>query len=262
MTMIDLDGVSLNVVRRGAGSPLLLVHGFPLDHSMWNAQLDSLSDVCQLIAPDLRGFGQSTGEDDVLTMERFADDLAALLDALQITDPITFCGLSMGGYVAWQFWQRHRDRLARLILCDTRATADPDEVARGRRMTAARVVKEGLDDFVAGMIPKLFAQQAVQEQSTIVESTREVMLAARPKSVAAALLGMADRPDMTDSLPGIDLPTLVICGEHDPISPSDEMRGIAEAMPNAHFVEVPSAGHMAPLEQPEFVNNAIRSFLP
>lgn len=261
MTTIDVEGGSLNVVQRGAGLPLLLVHGFPLDYSMWTGQLDGLSDTCRVVAPDLRGFGQSTGESDGVSMERLADDLAEMLDAMEINKPITFCGLSMGGYIAWQFVQRHRDRIERLIVCDTRAVADPDEVARGRRMTAARVVKEGVNDFVAGMMPKLFAEQTAREQPSIIDATREVMLSTRPSSVAAALLGMADRPDMTDLLPDLDIPTLVICGEHDPISPSDEMRGIAAAMPNAQFIEVPNAGHMAPLEQPEFVNNAIRHFL-
>jgi len=261
MAMIDLTGVSLNVVHRGHGLPLLLVHGFPLDHSMWSAQLDGLSEVCQVIAPDLRGFGQSGGDDDVFTMEGFADDLAELIEAMAITEPITFCGLSMGGYIAWQFWQRHQDRVARLILCDTRADADPEEVARGRRMTAASIGRKGVEEFVGGMIPKLFAEQTVRERPDVIEETHRVMLGTRPVSVAAALKGMAERVDMTDALPECTVPTLVICGEHDSISPSDEMRAFAKAMPHAQFVEVPNAGHMAPLEQPDVVNNTIREFL-
>lgn len=259
--MIRLSNVSLNVVERGAGPPLLLVHGFPLDHSMWKYQLDGLSDICRVIAPDLRGFGKSDGETDVITMEQLADDLAELLDALNVDEPITFCGLSMGGYVAWQFRLRHASRLGRLILCDTRAIADSEEAARGRRLAASAVLSEGVSGFVEGMIPKLFAPQVTRDQPEIVDELRAVMLATRPTTVAAALRGMADRRDMLDVLPQIDVPTLVVCGEHDAISPADEMRAIADAMPNAAFCEVSGAGHMAPLERPELVNGAIRDFL-
>src|SRR4051812_47482628 len=131
MPTIAIDDLDLNVVQRGNGTPLLLAHGYPLDHTMWRGQLDGLADGCRVIAPDLRGFGASGVTPGVVTMEQLADDMARLLEALQIKDPIVFCGLSMGGYVAWQFALRHRPRLARLILCDTRAMADPPEAAAG-----------------------------------------------------------------------------------------------------------------------------------
>ena len=253
---------TLHVVEAGQGSPLLLVHGFPLDHSMWRGQIDELSRQFRVIAPDLRGFGKSTAPDaDIITMEQFADDLARLLDELRVTEPITFCGLSMGGYIAWQFWKRHADRLAALILCDTRAAADAEEMARGRRLAASRVVEEGLAEFANGMIPKLFAESTIADNPALVEATLDVMVAAPPRAVAAALRGMAERADMSAELSKINVPALVVCGEHDPISPSDEMRAIAADMPHAQFVEVADAGHMAPLEQPDRVNNAIRGFL-
>jgi len=229
---------------------------------MWRGQIEELSSFCRVIAPDLRGFGKSDAPPaEITTMEQFADDLARLLDELGIVEPITFCGLSMGGYVAWQFWRRHADRLARLILCDTRAAADADEMARGRRMAATRVLEEGLAEFVRGMFPKLFAEKTVGANPGIVEATLGVMLATPPQSVAAALRGMAERADMSAELANIDVPTLVVCGEHDEISRSEEMQGIAAAMPNAQFVEVADAGHMAPLEQPGRVNAAIGDFL-
>ncbi|HEY2411185.1 MAG TPA: alpha/beta fold hydrolase, partial [Pirellulaceae bacterium] len=121
MANVQVNGIKLNVVERGTGVPLLLAHGFPLDHSMWSGQLDGLSDRCRVIAPDLRGFGASDVVPGVATMQQMADDLAGVLDALAIREPVIFCGLSMGGYVAWQFALRHRTRLAKLILCDTRA---------------------------------------------------------------------------------------------------------------------------------------------
>lgn len=261
MKTIKLHDVTLDITDVGSGPTLLLVHGFPLDHSMWRHQLESLGDRCRVIAPDLRGFGASTGATDTITMEQLADDMAELLDALEITEPITFCGLSMGGYVAWQFWQRHASRLARLILCDTRAVADTEEAARGRSAMAQRVLSEGSAIVAEAMLPKLFADKTVREQPDMVEATRQVMLATAPVTIAGALRGMARRPDMTSQLPNVNVPTLVICGEQDAISTVDEMRSIADALPNARFVEVPGSGHMTPLEDPITVNAAIRSFL-
>ncbi|MGE3777939.1 MAG: alpha/beta fold hydrolase, partial [Pirellulaceae bacterium] len=143
MARMQTGGLTWEVAQRGKGVPLLLVHGFPLDHTMWQKQLDDLSQVCRVVAPDLRGFGRSEVTPGMVSMGQFADDLAALLDALQISEPMIFCGLSMGGYVAWQFWRRHRSRLRGLILCDTRSVADSPEAAAGRRTTADKVVAQG-----------------------------------------------------------------------------------------------------------------------
>ena len=261
MPMIQVGDVRLNVIEKGRGTPLLLVHGYPLDHSMWRGQIDGLADTCRVIAPDLRGFGLSDVTPGTVTMEQFADDLADLLDALAIQGPVVFCGLSMGGYVAWQFALRHRARLSRLILCDTRAIADSAEAAAGRQKTAEKVLAEGSAVAVEALLPKLFAAATYQQQPNIVEAARQVILQTKPDGIAAALRGMAQRPDVTSKLKEIDLPALLICGQHDGISPPDEMRGIAAEMPNARFVEISAAGHMAPLEQPDIVNRAIREFL-
>jgi pimeloyl-ACP methyl ester carboxylesterase len=228
---------------------------------MWRGQLDGLSDICRVIAPDLRGFGQSGVTPGTATMQQMADDLAALLGALKITEPVVFCGLSMGGYVAWQFALRHRARLAKLVLCDTRAVADSDEAAAGRRKTADRVLIEGPKVVADSMLPKLFAPATAQQQPQVVEETREVILRTQPAGIAAALLGMAERPDVTSQLSAIDLPALVICGQHDSIAPPAEMRQIAEKLPHGRYVEIANSGHMAPLEQPAAVNAAIREFL-
>lgn len=253
--------IELNVVERGSGSPILFAHGFPLDHSMWNEQLDGLADVGRLIAPDLRGFGGSDVSGDVVTMEEYADDLAALLDSLDVTEPVTFCGLSMGGYIAWQFWRRHPGRLGRLILCDTRAVADTAEAARVRWESAEHVLARGPAFLIETMMPRLFAPATLRDRPAMGESMRTVIRNAPRVGVAAALRGMAGRPDVTAELGSIDVPTLVLCGSEDAISPVAEMRAIAAAMPNARFVEIAHAGHMTPLEAPAAVNQAIREFL-
>ena len=261
MKKVDINRIELGVVEKGAGPVLLLVHGFPLDHCMWHGQIEGLSDRCRVIAPDLRGFGQSGGGGVILTMRQFADDLAALLEALDIREPVSFCGLSMGGYVAWQFWRRHATRLGRLILCDTRAEADTEETARARSMMVGRVLAEGASIAADAMIPKLFAKTTYDEQPELVEAVRRTMLGTQPASIAAAQRGMAERPDMTGVLAHVGVPTLVICGEHDAISPPAEMRALAAAIPGGDYRQIAGAGHMAPLERPLDVNAAIGEFL-
>lgn len=261
MPTIQLSEIALNVTERGQGTPLVLAHGFPLDHTMWQGQFDELAKEFRVIAPDLRGFGKSSMTPGTATMAQFADDLATMLDKLAIQEPVVFCGLSMGGYVAWQFALRHRHRLAKLILSDTRAIADSPEAAAGRLKTAERVLKEGSKVVADAMLSKLFAPQTLRQQPAIVEATNQVMLRSSPEGIAAALRGMAERPDVTSRLSELDVPTLVLCGEHDGIVPLAEMHDIAVKLPRAKFVEIKDAGHMAPLEQPAAVNAAIRAFL-
>jgi 3-oxoadipate enol-lactonase len=250
----------LHVVQAGSGPPLLLVHGFPLDHTMWQGQIEGLADRFRIIAPDLRGFGQSSVTAGLVTMQRMADDLAKVLDSLQVNEPVVFCGLSMGGYVAWQFALRYRERLARLIQCDTRAIADSAEAAANRVGLANRVLKEGPGFVAETMLPKLFAPATIEAQSPVVQATREVILRTDPKGIAAASRGMSQRPDVTPQLSKFDMPALLLCGQHDAISPPAEMQGIAATMPQARFVEIAGAGHMSPLEKPAEVNAAIREF--
>lgn len=285
MKPISVKGTELWCVDRGAGIPLLLVHGFPLDHTMWAGQIHALAEgidefllgeaymaepgkselsvpPCRVIAPDLRGFGRSGNKaDDTVTMAQFADDLAGLLDGLRIREPVVLCGLSMGGYIALQFWRRYAKRLRGLILCDTRATADTPEAVAARRAMAERVLHEGPAPLVEGMVPRLFSETTRRRQPRLVERMRTTLMSGDARGIAAAARGMAKRPDMTSSLGKIRCPTLVLVGQNDVISPPAEMRGLAEAIPGATFVEISAAGHLAPLENPEEVNVAIAEFL-
>jgi pimeloyl-ACP methyl ester carboxylesterase len=279
MKSLIVGGTEFWYVDRGSGLPLVLVHGFPLDHAMWTEQIDALagpspaepsagkisspSPAIRVLAPDLRGFGRSplgtTG--DAVTMDQFADDLAAWLDALAIREPVVVCGLSMGGYIAFQFWRKFAARLRGLILCDTKAAADTREGAAGRRATAERVLREGPAPLAEAMLPKILAESTRQQCPHLVEQLRNVIAAGNPQGIAAAARGMAERPDMTAALGQIRCPTLVIAGQQDVLSPPAEMRGLAGAIPGAKFVEIPAAGHMSPLENPVAVSMAIREFL-
>ncbi len=261
MSQIQLSDVKLNVLDQGSGPPLLLVHGFPLDHTMWFGQIDHFSRGWRVIAPDLRGFGDSSVTPGTVTMEQFANDLSALLDALGVAEPVHFCGLSMGGYIGWQFFRRHRGRVRSLILCDTRAVADAPDAAANRVKLAEKAIQEGAGVVAEAMLPKLFAKATHEKQRHLVEATRQVMEHTDPQGIAAALRGMAQRSDSSGLLATIDVPTLVIVGQEDPISTVDEMRALAAAIPGAEFLEIEGAGHMAPLERPRIANEAIERFL-
>ncbi len=261
MKRLAVGTIEMAYIERGEGMPVVLVHGFPLDHTMWETQIEPLARAFRVIAPDLRGFGHSGASDGAVTMEQMADDLAGLLDAMGIDEPVALCGLSMGGYVAFQFWRRHRRRLRGLILADTRAQNDTPEVAAGRLEMAQRVLQDGPAPLVETMMPKLFAEATVANRPEVVESLRQVMMGTDPTGIAAAARGMAERPDVTDLLPTIDCPTLVIVGNQDAISPPEEMSQIAAAIPDARFVEIAASGHMSPMEKPVAVNLALLKFL-
>jgi 3-oxoadipate enol-lactonase len=261
MPSISLNDTTLAYHDSGRGVPLLLVHGFPLDRTMWNAQIAALSGQCHVIVPDLRGFGESGVTEGVVTMEQMADDLAALVAALSIVEPIVLCGLSMGGYIAFEFWRRHAAKLKALILCDTRAAADKPEAAANRRTMADRALGEGPRPLVESMLPKLFSPRTYADRPRSVEAIESVMMRTDPRGIAAAARGMAERRDFTTELKNIRCPTLLIVGADDALSPPAEMQALAAAIPLAPIHVVPTAGHLAPYEQPTIANAVIESFI-
>jgi 3-oxoadipate enol-lactonase len=255
------NDVHLHYVQAGKGAPLLLTHGYPLDHTLWQPQVDGLADVARVIAPDLRGFGQSDAPEGVYTMEAHADDLRALVDLLQIERAV-LCGLSMGGYIALAFWRKYAERVRGLILVDTRAGADAP-VARQARLDMIEQVKQhGSTPAAEAMLPRLLADSTRQSRPDLVESVHAMMLRQRPNGIIGAQLGMAERPDSTPTLPTITVPTLVVFGAEDAITPAEtEGRSLAETVPGAKLVVIPNAGHLSNLEQPAAFNAAVREFL-
>jgi 3-oxoadipate enol-lactonase len=269
MQQIAVPNGTLGVFAQGRGVPILFVHGFPLTHEMWRSQMAAFSKNYRVIVPDLRGFGDSklngamngASATTALTMEAFADDLHVLLHAVFVDRPVVLCGLSMGGYIAWQFFRKYRDQLKALILCDTRAIADSPEQAAGRHKLAEQVLSLGPNAAVDAMLPRLVSPKTAERQPGVVSDLRKMMLRNSPVSIAAALRGLAERPDCTPMLPTIDVPTLVLCGQADQITPAAEMKTMAEAIPGAKYVEVPDAGHMSPMENADVVNASIDRFL-
>jgi 3-oxoadipate enol-lactonase len=253
--------LEFGVVDQGEGSPVVFVHGFPLNHAMWNAQIPVFAERHRVIAPDLRGFGESVDTEGTVSMEDFADDLAAILDYLHVTEPVVLCGLSMGGYIAFHFVRKYRQRLRALVLCDTRAAADVPEVVENRLRIAKLVIESGTQPVAEAMLPKAFGPKTNTDRPEVVEAVRAMMISSDPTGVAAASRGMAARPDMAPSLPSIDVPTLVVVGADDVLTPVDEMRRVAAAIPDAKFKIIPDAGHLSPLENPPVFNAALASFL-
>jgi 3-oxoadipate enol-lactonase len=257
---VDTPRGRFSVDDAGSGPAVVLLHGFPLDRTMWWHQVDRFSSMNRMLAVDLSGFGDSPAREGTCTMADMADDVAAILDALK-PGPVVLCGLSMGGYVAFAFHERHPERLRGLILCDTRAAADAPEAAKARRVTAERVRSEGTAFLADSMLPRLFAERTALTRPEIVSATRRTIEEANRAGVAAAARGMAERKDYSAELATIRVPALIVVGEHDLISPVEEMTMIAHRMQSAELRVIPNAGHMAPLENPAAVNAAIEAFL-
>jgi 3-oxoadipate enol-lactonase len=259
----EVNGVRLGYSDTGSGSPVvLLVHGFPLNRSMWDPQLGALRERARVIVPDLRGFGASErGPAGPLSLQQHADDVAALLDVLEVREPVVYCGLSMGGYIAFPFWQRHRQRVAAFVLADTRATPDGSD-ERERRLAMAEEVERSASPQAALdlMLPRLFAP-SLWQGAPAREVLRAIIASTPPQTIADGARGVAARPDSLDVLPAIHVPTLVIVGEHDLITPPAESQSMVERLPNARLEVIPQAGHMANYENTDAFNAALLAFL-
>ncbi|HSB54206.1 MAG TPA: alpha/beta fold hydrolase [Gemmatimonadales bacterium] len=255
-----VNGVNLAVEVRGEGPVVLFVHGYPFDRSIWSHQVAALEGF-RRVAPDLRGMGASDAPDLGYSMEIYAADLAALLDALGV-DEVVLCGLSMGGYVAFEFLRRWRNRVRGLVLMDTRAEADTAEGRRARDAAAAEAREHGAGAIADAMIPRILGASTRSGASLTVERVRAMMAATPVAGIVGALAAMRDRPDSTPLLPELTgLPTLVLVGEEDEITPPSAARAMAEAISGARLVLVPGSGHLPPVERPVETTRALLEFL-
>lgn len=257
----QLPGLYMAYTDQGAGRPLLLLHGYPLSRRLWVPQLDGLAGAARLIAPDLRGHGDSEAPAGPYTVAQLADDAAALLDLLGVTEPVVVGGLSMGGYVALAFQRRYPQRVAGLILAATRAGADSPEAQANRDKAAATAQEKGNAAIVDAMLPKMLAPRTYTEQPSIVAEARAIMASAPVAGIVGTLAAMKTRPDATPQLPEISQPVLVLHGADDVLIPPSEAEASARALPNARLVLIPNAGHLLNLEQPAAFNAEVRTFL-
>ena len=254
--------MDLAYADEGPGPVVVLLHGFPVSRAMWDEQLAGIGSVYRVIAPDLRGFGESPVPEGVYTMDAMADDVVELLETLEIAGPVVVGGLSMGGYVALSLAVRYPTRVRALMLMDTRAGADTAEAAEGREATARAVLAaDSAAAVAASMLPRVFSKTTLEQRPERVEPIKAIMEQTAPIGVAGALRGMACRPDRRGDLAKIAVPTLIIVGEEDVITPPAEAEAMAEAIPNARLEVIPQAAHMAPYENPSATNAVILRFL-
>jgi pimeloyl-ACP methyl ester carboxylesterase len=249
--------------KHGEGDAVVLLHAFPLDRSIWTNVATRLADEYCVILPDLRGHGESPIDDvKVNSVDTMADDVVELLEELRIETPVMIGGISMGGYVSLSIAIRRPELAKGLILVDTRAGADSPEAAERRERLAQIVESEqSSESVVAAMLPNLFSQKTHKEHPEIVAQIRDLMAKANPRSLAATLRGLAVRPDRTEALVNLSVPTLAVVGGEDVLTPPAESLLIAKSTPKCRYAKIEHAGHLSPLEKPDDFYRILHDFL-
>ncbi|MEP7284986.1 MAG: alpha/beta fold hydrolase [Chloroflexota bacterium] len=251
--------VTLHYSEQGIGTPVVLLHGFPFSSAIWQTQQQGLSNDYRVIALDLRGHGASPAPEGTYDMETMAQDVLTLLDSLDV-ERAAIIGHSMGGYVTLALWRLAPERFSALGLISSQASADSDEARKNRYKTAEKVFIEGSSAVAQAMLPKLFAPHTPDDE-TFIEQVNTLILNTRPSGIIGTLKGMAARPDSTDLLPHINIPVLILTGDHDQLIAPQKADAMAALIPTATLVSVENAGHMPMLEQPQAVLLAMRNFL-
>jgi pimeloyl-ACP methyl ester carboxylesterase len=259
MNRINIGGVGIRYADKGQGPAVLFLHAYGLSLEMWDSQ-EALAPPYRIVRFDARGFGGSEVGDAVLTMARIADDAAVLIDRLRL-GPVILVGCSMGGYAALSFAQKHAPLLRGLVLVDTRAAADTHEARKGRGDLAARVMKEGASAALDFFLPRVFGETTKNTRADVVARLRDMMLASSPQGLSDGLHGLATRQDATPLLREISVPTLVICGEEDEITPRAEAEILQRGIKGAELAMIPGAGHLPSMETPEAFNSVLLGFL-
>ncbi len=251
----------MNWKEAGSGpGAVLFVHGFPFSGAIWDDQLAAVPEGWRFLAPDLPGFGGTPPVGGTLTMERLADELVVFLDERGIHRAVV-CGLSMGGYATLALWRRNAARVRALVLADTRAAPDTPQARAGRYESAARARSNGVRVVAEAMLPHLLSPHTRATRPDVVARLVGIMESASVEGVAEALEGMAERPDSLPMLHTIDVPTLVLVGEADELTPPAEAEVLAQHIPNATLRVVPGAGHVTCMEAPKAFNAALSGFL-
>ncbi len=260
MTSIRINDINLAYTDVGAGPPVVLIHGYPFNRSLWTEQAEALRSKYRVVAPDLRGFGDSDSSDGFARMKLLAEDVAALMDHLEIEQAV-IGGLSMGGYVALAFARMIPARVKALVLADTRAQADTEEGKQARFHQAEKAVAEGMAGIADAMLPKLLTPDTVSKRPELVKRVRDMMLKTKPQGAAAALLGMSEREDQTEFISSILVPTLILVGREDAITPVADSEMMQSRIEGSRLVVIENAGHVSNLEQTEHFNDALLGFL-
>ena len=259
MPTIRSSGAQLYYEVLGDGPSVVLLHPFPLNHNFWAAIAAQLSSRYRLIIPDLRAHGASELGDGPATMQKLADDLARICRE-EKTGRAVFVGVSIGGYLLFEFWRRHREQVAALVLANTRAGAETPESKAARLQAADRVLREGTAGFIEEMLSRVLSPTTHANRPDIVDAARKMMRAMSPEDVAGVQRGMAERPDSISTLATINVPTLIIAGEDDSV-PLSECELMRQKIAGSQLRVIPRAGHYAALERPEEFGGLLGQFL-
>ena len=261
MPKVKLTDFTLAYELRGAGLPLLFIHGYPLNRHLWQAQLVGLSDAARSLSPDLRGHGDSTSGSAAHSMHQLAQDCFELITLLGITQPFVVCGLSMGGYIAMAMLRIHPKSVAGLILTATRSTADTPEVKASRDKSIQLAQQEGSGPIIEAMLPRLLSPKTLASHPELTSQAKHIMASISVSTIVKDLQGLKERPDSTPLLTALTQPTLIIHGADDQIVPLADAQALEKTIPGSQLVVLPAAGHLPNLEQPSLFNDAVRQFL-
>jgi pimeloyl-ACP methyl ester carboxylesterase len=260
MTMVvKSEGAEIAYTVMGSGPDVVLLHAFPSDHEMWHPVAENLSRQYRVTLLDLRGHGHSSAGDGPATMQKHVADLSRVCQEAGIGKAI-FAGVSIGGYILFEFWRRHREQVRALILCNTRASADSEEARANRLKIAEDVLQRGPDLFFNSMLPKLLGETTRRNRPDLAVRARLTMRGTAT-SVAAVQLGMAERPDSIPTLKTINIPTLLIAGSEDTTIPISELELMHQNIAGSELRVIPEAGHFSVMEKPEDAIKIMRSFL-
>ena len=259
METVRSDDAEIVYESWGQGPPVLLLHPFPVHRGFWKPAAQALSKY-RIILPDLRGHGASGIGDGAATMAKHATDIARVLDHAGV-GRVPMVGVSIGGYAIFECWRRYAERISALVLCNTKASADTAEGRAARLRSAAEVLENGVAPFVESMLPKLVGQTTRASRPDLLNGVRDMALAMSPEDVSQVQQGMAERPDSVATLQTIRVPTLIIAGEEDILTPVADAETMKSNAPNSRLTVISKAGHYAAWEKPEEVGMLLRQFL-
>jgi 3-oxoadipate enol-lactonase len=259
--MIAINGCTICYDDYGNGEvPIIFIHGFPFDKTSWQPQIDFFKNTNRVITYDIRGFGKSISEDGVVSIALFANDLIQFMNALKIEKAIV-CGLSMGGYILLNALNHYPERFVAIILCDTQCIADSDEVKEKRTKTIASIKTDGLTEFANSFTQNIFSKETIDTKNELVERIKNMILNTNSNAIIKGINALANRQEMCSTLNKIVIPTLIICGKEDAVTPLAQSEFLHQSIKNSKTLIIFKAGHLSNLEQPELFNNTLSKFL-
>jgi 3-oxoadipate enol-lactonase len=260
MITIRSGDAQISYEMLGDGPTVVLLHPFPANHELWLPVTQQLASRYRVILPDLRGHGDSGVGEGPATMAKHAADISRVLDDAKV-GRAAFAGVSIGGYALFEFWRRNRDRVSSLVLIDTKAAPDTPDGRAGRLQSAADVLERGVEPFIESMLPKLLGETTRHARPDLVEAAQKMMLKMSPEDISLVLKGMADRPDSIPTLKTITIPTLILVGDEDTLTPVADAELIKQNISGSQLRVIPKAGHYAVWEQHEETGKVLRQFL-